>query len=456
MRRGGAGASWSTRTEDHPGRQLVLVSEAYTPRRPDILRQYANDEEFHQSFAFDLMLAPWNAEAFRGAVRSTVEALMPAGLLPAWTLNNHDAQRCVTRFGRADAVTHGADIGGALENSHAAVDIDVGTRRARAAALFQLGLPGCVYLYAGEELGLPEVLDLADEARQDPIFARTGGNEIGRDGCRVPLPWTDDAGTAFGFSPSGKSDPWLPQPKEWARWNVTNQQVDPASVLSLYRRALAVRRATPDLTLAGFELLLPDDPDLVAYRRGEVVVVLNMSDHDRSLPADLVADHRVLVSSVADHVVADQTQPRIGGTGRDRVARALIAGTGATVGRVVSGSRARSRDRTGGARLVSTARTRPLADLRRRVRARREPTTTRSDVSAVFSAADVSTPTASVVTWRMTSEPRPSRTSTTPLMVSGAPSAAADEVLGTDPDRDPPAVVARDRRDVPPGPTPAR
>ena len=179
---------------DHPGRQLVLVAEAYTPRRPDILRQYANDEEFHQAFAFDLMLAPWNAEAYRGAVRSTVEALMPAGLLPAWTLNNHDAQRAVTRFGRADADTHGADIDGVLEDSHGTVDIDVGTRRARAAALFELGLPGCVYLYAGEELGLPEVLDLPDEARQDPIFARTGGAEIGRDGCRVPLPWTDDAG----------------------------------------------------------------------------------------------------------------------------------------------------------------------------------------------------------------------------------------------------------------------
>ena len=100
-------------------------------------------------------------------------------------------------------MTHGADIGGALENSHAAVDIDVGTRRARAAALFELGLPGCVYLYAGEELGLPEVLDLPDEARQDPIFARTGGVEIGRDGCRVPLPWTDDPATSFGFSPRG-------------------------------------------------------------------------------------------------------------------------------------------------------------------------------------------------------------------------------------------------------------
>jgi alpha-glucosidase len=169
-----------------------------------------------------------------------------------------------------------------------------------AAALFELGLPGCVYLYAGEELGLPEVLDLPDEVRQDPIFARTGGVEIGRDGCRVPLPWTDDPATSFGFSPRGTNDPWLPQPKEWARWNVAGEEADPSSVLSLYRRALAIRRATPDLTLAGFELLLLDDPDLVVYRRGEVVVALNMSDHERSLPAEVVGGLRVLVSSVAE------------------------------------------------------------------------------------------------------------------------------------------------------------
>ena len=307
---------------DHPGRQLVLVSEAYAPRRPDIMRQYANAEEFHQSFAFDLMLAPWNAEAFRGAVRSTVDALMPAGLLPAWTMNNHDAQRSVTRFGRADAVTHGAVIGSALENSHAVVDLDVGTRRARAAALFELGLPGCVYLYAGEELGLPEVLDLADEARQDPIFARTGGQEIGRDGCRVPLPWTDDAATSFGFSPRGTSEPWLPQPKEWAQWNAAREQADPNSMLSLYRRAIEVRRATPDLTVAGFELLLPDDPDLVMYRRGDVVVVLNMSDHERNLPADLVKGLRVLVSSVTDQVGSGRRssdRARTGQTGADSI-----------------------------------------------------------------------------------------------------------------------------------------
>jgi alpha-glucosidase len=148
-------------------------------------------------------------------------------------------------------------------------------------------------------------------ARQDPVFARSGGAELGRDGCRVPLPWTDDAGTSFGVSPRGQSDPWLPQPTEWGHWNAADQESDSRSMLALYRRALAVRRVTPDLTSDGFELLLPDDPDLVVYRRGQVVVVLNMSDHERPVPGALVAGLRVLAASVddadTDTVRADST-----------------------------------------------------------------------------------------------------------------------------------------------------
>jgi len=284
---------------DHPDRRLVLIAEAHAPRRPDILRQFVNRDEFHQAFAFDLLLAPWNAAAYRNVVRSTVDAAASAGSIPAWTMNNHDVQRTVTRFGRADATTHGADVINVLDHSRAPVDLDVGTRRARAAALFVLGLPGSVYLYAGEELGLPEVLDLPDEARQDPVFARSGGAEIGRDGCRVPLPWTADAGTSFGFSTRGAADPWLPQPAQWSQWNATDEQTDPDSMLALYRHALTIRRTTPDLTSAGFEVLFGDDPDLVIYRRGRVVVALNMSDRRRRLPAGLVDGRRALLWSAA-------------------------------------------------------------------------------------------------------------------------------------------------------------
>jgi len=168
-----------------------------------------------------------------------------------------------------------------------------------------LALPGSSYLYQGEELGLPDSTDMPDHHRQDPSWERSGRTERGRDGCRVPIPWATD-GPSLGF---GSSEPWLPQPKDWARWNVASEQTDPNSMLALYRRTLAVRRATPDLTSAGFELLHPDDPDLVVYRRGDVVVVLNMSDHERQLPADLVAGLRVLVSSVAEEADNDSVPP---------------------------------------------------------------------------------------------------------------------------------------------------
>jgi alpha-glucosidase len=286
----------------HPGRELVLVAEAYSLRRPDVMLEYANPAEFHQAFAFDLMLAPWNAPAYRRTIRTIVEALLPSGQLPAWTMNNHDVQRSVTRFGRADATTHGEHIHGALDVSFAPVDEAVGTRRARAAAVLELALPGCAYLYAGEELGLPEWLDLPDDTREDPLFLATGGAQLGRDGCRVPLPWSSDAATAFGFSPvDRRAAPWLPQPEWWWRLAVDAQRADPTSTLALYREAIAVRRTLPDLRGPAFTPLLEGDPDLVAFARGGVTVVMNLSSERRELPATLVAGRRIAVTSDPDH-----------------------------------------------------------------------------------------------------------------------------------------------------------
>jgi alpha-glucosidase len=120
------------------------------------------------------------------------------------------------------------------------VDLELGTRRARAAALLMLALPGGAYVYQGEELGLWEVEDLPDEVLQDPIFMRSGGRERGRDGCRVPLPWSGDA-PPFGFGPEG-STPWLPQPAAWRRHTARAEASDPESMLALYRAALRIRR----------------------------------------------------------------------------------------------------------------------------------------------------------------------------------------------------------------------
>ena len=186
---------------------------------------YAN-EEFHQSFAFDLLLAPWNAEAYRGATNATVEALMPAGLLPAGrSTTTTPSVRSPGSGGPTPRSTAPrsracwtAPRCGRHRHRHAAGSCG-GPVRARAAGM---RVPLC-----RRGARPPRVLDLPDEARQDPVFVRSGGAELERDGCRVPLPWTDDASTSFGFSPRGTSDPWLPQPSEWARWSAAGQEADP-------------------------------------------------------------------------------------------------------------------------------------------------------------------------------------------------------------------------------------
>jgi alpha-glucosidase len=289
---------------EHPQRDLVLVAEAFAAGRPEVQRAYVNDREFHQAFAFDLTFSAWSAPAYRHAIELTLGTHLPDGLAPAWTLNNHDTQRSVTRFGRADATTHGASAETNLAASHAAVDLEIGLRRARAAVLLELGLPGGVYLYAGEELGLPEVLDLPAEARQDPVFLRTEGRELGRDGCRVPLPWQTEPASSHGFSLATDAEAaWMPQPTGWGAWSVESQQAAADSMLSLYRHALRVRRATSDLRSLDFAWLSAfDDEDLVAFSRGDTVVIVNCGDQAREVPAPWVGARQICASSIVGPV----------------------------------------------------------------------------------------------------------------------------------------------------------
>jgi alpha-glucosidase len=139
----------------------------------------------------------------------------------------------------------------------------LGTRRAAAAALLMLALPGGAYVYQGEELGLPEVTDLPDDVRQDPAFLRTKGEDGLRDGCRVPIPWSGRV-APYGFGPAGR--PWLPQPAEWAELTVDRQRADPDSMLTLYRNALRLRRALPALG-DGTMTWLESAPDVLAFSR---------------------------------------------------------------------------------------------------------------------------------------------------------------------------------------------
>lgn len=264
----------------HPGRDLMMVAEAYMNGRPELLADFVNDEQFHQAFAFDLMLSPWVESELEKAIGDTLDILR-RGFVPTWTLNNHDVQRVVTRLGREAAADPSSATTNALEVDTSAVTLDIGLRRARALISLAMAMPGSLYLYQGEELGLPEVLDIPDDRRQDPVFHRTHGARIGRDGCRVPIPWTSDPTSAFGFSKVGPGehapDPWLPQPSWWGDLAITAVDGDDTSTLELYRAVIAARRehATPQ----GMHGAVIDlGPGLVAVRRADLVAIVNVTN----------------------------------------------------------------------------------------------------------------------------------------------------------------------------------
>ncbi|GAA1819273.1 glycoside hydrolase family 13 protein [Luedemannella flava] len=265
------------------GRDLTLVGEIWVPTVTD-LAQYLRPDELTQAFYFDLLKCRWSAAAFGASVERGLATIAATGASVTWTLANHDVHRSVTRYGLVRPSGIGTNDPFADElRGRGEIDLALGTARARAALLLVLGLPGSVYLYQGEELGLPEVLDLPDEARQDPIFFRSGGAEHGRDGCRVPLPWDASAPT-FGFS-TGPS--WLPQPEWFGEYAVEAQWDQPSSSLVLHAAALSLRRSLlPALGAAPVEWLTVEGrDDILAYRRGRLTVVTVFGDEPFMPPA---------------------------------------------------------------------------------------------------------------------------------------------------------------------------
>ncbi len=236
------------------------VAEAWT-QTPASMAAFVRPDEMSQAFNFSWLLADWSAQDFADVVTGTFEALAEVGATPTWVLSNHDVIRHATRYG-----------GGR-----------VGLARARAATLAMLALPGSSYLYQGEELGLEQV-DVAPEDRQDPSWFRTG--EVGRDGCRVPLPWSGEA-APYGFGP-GTEQPWIPQPDTWGPLTAQAQEGDPASTLEFYRAALAARRGLDPATTATVEV----SGDVLTIHRGELRVVVNCGTGPVALP-----EGRVVVAS---------------------------------------------------------------------------------------------------------------------------------------------------------------
>ncbi|MFD0687723.1 glycoside hydrolase family 13 protein [Actinomadura fibrosa] len=255
--------AWRRILNGYEGERMA-IGEVWTDG-PEDLALYLRPDELHQVFQFDLQLAPWSAAAFQDVAKAAIKAVEPTGAAPTWVLSSHDSVRHLTRYEQPEGIP-GVELA-----------------RARAALLLLLALPGSAYLYQGEELGLPEVVDLPDDARQDPIWKRSDGGQIGRDGCRVPLPWSGKA-EPYGFSPKGVR-PWLPMPAEWASLTVEAQEGDPASTLSFYREALALRRR---LLAEGLpeDLEWLDSPETALFfRRGPLTCALNCGDNPVRLPA---------------------------------------------------------------------------------------------------------------------------------------------------------------------------
>jgi alpha-glucosidase len=276
---------WRAVADEYSGR--VLIGEIWLP---DATRfaQYLRPDELHTVFNFPYLCCPWDAGPLREVIDSTLAFHAAAGAPATWVLSNHDVDRHVSRYGRADT-SFGLD----RRDHSKPVDLRLGTRRARAAVLLTMALPGSMYLYQGEELGLWEVEDLPADKRQDPIWHRTGGADPGRDGSRVPLPWSGQE-PPFGFSPpDAAKPPWLPQPVQWRELTVEAQTGDPDSMLELYRQALRIRRTAGQAPGTAMTWL-PAPPGVLAFDRGDGLRCLaNLS----SVPVPLPGRATVLLAS---------------------------------------------------------------------------------------------------------------------------------------------------------------
>lgn len=267
----------------------VFVAEAWVAGAERLVR-YLRPDELHTAFNFPYLGAAWDAPALRTVIAESLQTCSTIGAPATWVLSNHDVVRAVSRLGRAHPDGRHALSAFAPADTF---DRELGTRRARAAALLTFALPGSAYVYQGDELGLWEVEDLPAALRQDPTWERSGHTDVGRDGCRVPIPWSGTA-SPFGFSPAGAgAAPWLPQPADFAAVTVAAQDADPGSMLELYRTALHLRRAHP--ALGGGPLTWrAASVGVLAFDRGPTFTcVLNLSAAPVALPAGV----RVLLVS---------------------------------------------------------------------------------------------------------------------------------------------------------------
>jgi len=269
------------------------------------LAMWVRPDEYHQSFNFDYMETPFKPAELKKIVTDSLVEYGRVGASSTWVLSNHDQVRHVTRYGYEGKIPRQGD---GIGPDYPQPDEAMGLRKARAASAFMLGLPGSAYIYNGEELGLPEHTTLQGKYRQDPTYFRTNGARVGRDGCRVPLPWEADASESNGFSSTGAS--WLPQPASYRVFSRDKQRGVVGSTLELYKRLIKERKAfgmgwgefrwAPEFqdknTLAyinnGVLVLTNFGPESVTVPAGEVLAT---TQHDLTIERELEHDNTVWI-----------------------------------------------------------------------------------------------------------------------------------------------------------------
>ncbi len=291
---------WRAILDSYAG-DRAMCGEAYVLPL-SFMALWVRPDEFNQTFNFRFLDSEWQPQILFNSINESFEAFDGVGAPSTWVLSNHDIIRHASRMG---GLTGRPTASNGIGPNDPQPDRELGLRRARAATLFTLALPGSMYLYQGEELGLPEHTTLEPQYRQDPTYARTNGERVGRDGCRVPLPWEAGVGKANGFNTTGNV--WLPQPDIYAEYSRDQQEGVAGSTLELYKHALKLRT---ELKLG--EGSFDWDPEFVTdmslgFRNGNILVVHNFGHTPIKLPNGEILASSLSGMTAGHDLVADQT-----------------------------------------------------------------------------------------------------------------------------------------------------
>ena len=287
--------SWRRIFDSYPGDRMA-VAEAWVSPASRIAR-YVRHDELQNSFNFEMLTTHWKPAEIKKKINHSVDALAEVGAPTSWVFNNHDVVRSVDRLDLG--LTNHGDTTLSRQGDPTKLNIERGTLRARSAALLMLALPGGAYMYQGEELALPEVRDIPESRLTDPRWKMSGRSDRGRDGCRVPLPWSSNPAGAFGFSNEDSLTPdqaWLPQSPWWGAFSVDSQDGVEGSTLSMYREALAIRKTEEGLGDGDMEWI-EAGADVVAFERpGNFACYINFG-----AAFELPSNSQILVASGAVH-----------------------------------------------------------------------------------------------------------------------------------------------------------